>query len=398
MPVNADRPRWVRVLRGTYLVLVATLLLLVLVEVGWRIVHGAVLAWGKERPEFVGIAPDSVPYTLHPYFQVLSPPTKQHASGSFLAGWQVIPPEAIEEKGRFRILFLGGSTTGSRYPEFVREELEKSIGPVTVYNLGYAWQCSLHSLYKVWTYADGIQPDLVIDLEVVNDFYRGFTPPGYSLPVYRSDYSHFSGGLHMFWSPGRSRYGGRDAFFARPVGEYESYETHDESLSGLLRSIVRNSAVLHAMDVSLDGPVAPSGGTALAPDETCLRSLPDFERNMRNIAASCRAKGIPVLFLTMPSTTERDHWFLKPKGLFTNDGVRVLSDADFARGMERFNEVVLALRDEPAAHVLDVAGAIRDPALFHDEVHLTHEGQRAEAQLVAKYVLERELLREPRNR
>ena len=202
----------------------------------------------------------------------------------------------------------------------------------------------------------------------------------------------------MFWSPGRSRYDGRDTFFARPVGEFEMYETHDETLGGLLRSIVRNSAVLHAMNISLDRPLAPSGGTALAPEETCLRSLPDFERNMRNIAASCRAKGLPVLFLTMPYTTERDHWFLKPKGLFTNDGVRVLSDADFARGMDRFNEAVLALRDEPAAHVLPLAEAIREPALFNDEVHLTHEGQRLEAQLVAKYILEHGLLREPRNR
>lgn len=390
-PTSTGSPRspWARALRASYLILAGTVLLAILLEVGWRVFH---------RTDPAGISTENVPFTLHPYFQVLPAPTKSHQVGPFLAGWPVHPPEAAQAKGRFRILFLGGSTTGSKYPEFVREELEKSIGPTTIYNLGYDWHCSLHSLYKIWTYADDIQPDLIVDLEVVNDFYRGFTPPAFSLPVYRPDYSHYAGPLHMFWSPGRSRFDGRVAFFARPVGEFEKYEALDESLPGLLRSIVRNSAVLHAMDVRSEEPVARASADAPAPEETVLRSLPDFERNMTSLAASCRLKGFPVLALTMPYTTAGTHFFLRPKGLFTNDGVRVLPDADFARGMDRFNEVVLSLRDEPAVHVLPLADEIRQPAFFVDEVHLTLEGQRREAQLVARYILDNGLLREPRSR
>lgn len=182
------------------------------------------------------------------------------------------------------------------------------------------------------------------------------------------------------------------------MGEFERYEARDESLSGLLRSIVRNSAILHALNVEPTRPIAPAAVEAPSPEETVLRSLPDFERNMRNIAASCKAKGLPVLMLTMPYTTGGNHFFLRSKGLFTNDGVRILSDVGFSRGMDRFNEVVLALRDEPAVHVLPLADEIREPALFKDEVHLTLEGQRQEAQVVARYILENGLLREPRNR
>jgi hypothetical protein len=378
-----------RALRAGYLILAGTLVLGLLLEVGWRIVH---------RPDSAGVSVENVRYTLHPYFQSLPPPAKIHQRGPFLAGWLVHPPDAALAKGRFRILFLGGSTTASKYPELVREELEKSIGPTTIYNLGFPWHCSLHSLYKIWTYADDLQPDLIVDLEVLNDFYRGFTPPAHALPVYRPDYSHYSGALHMFWSPGRSRFDGRDAFYARPLGEFGKYEARDESLPGLFRSFVRGSALLHALDLRVDEPLPRAREDAADPEETALRSLHEFEINLGNIAASCRAKGFPLLLLTMPYTTGSSRLFLKPGGFFTNDGVRVLSDAGFARGMDRFNEAVLAMKQEPAVRVLPLAGEIRDPALFEDEVHLTFDGQRREAQLVARYILDQGLLREPRNR
>jgi hypothetical protein len=393
-----DRSPLGRALRGAYLIFSGTIVLALLLETGWRAVNTAITALGGKRAGLVQVSPENVPYTLHPYFQVLPAPTKDHQRGPFLAGWAVSPPEAVGARGRFRILFLGGSTTACQYPQYVREEIEKTLGPTTIYNLGYDWQCSLHSLYKIWTYADDIRPDLTIDLEVINDFFRGFTPPHASLPVYRPDYSHYAGALFPFWIPGRSRYDGRETFFARPVGKFEKYETQDESLSGLLRSIVRNSAVLHAMNVRFDRPTAPAPGSAPMPEETVLRALPDYERNMRNITSSCKMKGLPVLLLTMPYTTAGTHVFLQPNGFFTNDDVHALSNADFGRGMDRFNEVVLELRDEPAVHVLPLADEIRETQLFTDEVHLTLDGQRREAQIVARYIVDHNLLHEPRNR
>jgi hypothetical protein len=148
----------------------------------------------------------------------------------------------------------------------------------------------------------------------------------------------------------------------------------------------------------LDRPPARAESTAPRPEETVLRALPDFERNMRNLTASCKLKDLPLLLLTMPYTTASNRVFLQPNGFFTNDDVHGLSNEDFSRGMDRFNQAVLELRDEPAVHVLPLAERIRETALFRDEVHLTLDGQRLEAQIVAQYVVDHRLLREPRNR
>jgi hypothetical protein len=66
--------------------------------------------------------------------------------------------------------------------------------------------------------------------------------------------------------------------------------------------------------------------------------------------------------------------------------------------MERFNQATLALRDEPAVHAFALADRVRDKRLFEDEVHLTFDGLKLEAILVAEYIVEQKLLSEPRNR
>jgi hypothetical protein len=386
----------VRAFRDAYLILSGTLFLFLLLEVGWRAFHGAK---ALSHPAPVAESPaEDVTYTLHPYFQTLAPPSAGTLRGPYLAGWSVFPPEAVLAKGRFRILFLGGSTTATKYPELVGKELETSIGPVTVYNLGFDWHCSLHSLYKIWTYADDIRPDLTIALEGINDFFRGFTPPRLSLPVYRPDYSHYSGPLYAFWIPGRSRFDGRDVFYARPAKGSGPAGPQDPTLSGLLESIVQDSAFLHALNLRLDRPVVPAVEAAPLPSETLLRALPDYERNMRNLVMSCETKHLPLLLLTLPYTTGFPMGFLREKSFFTNDDVHTLSEEDFAKGMDRFNAATIALRDEPAVHVFTLGEEIRDKALFKDEVHLKPEGLRLEAQAVARYIVEHGLLREPGNR
>jgi hypothetical protein len=388
-------PRWVRALRDAYLILSGTLFLFFVLEVGCRAFHRTKTS---PQPTTAAESPaEDVTYTLHPYFQTQAPPSAQTLRGPYLAGWSVFPPDTVVAKNRFRILFLGGSTTATKYPELVGKELETSIGPVTVYNLGFDWHCSLHSLYKIWTYADDIRPYLTIALEGINDFFRGFTPPRLSLPVYRSDYSHYSGPLYAFWIPGHSRFDGRDVFFARPAKGVGPTGPQDPSLSGLLESIVEGSALLHALGVR-PRPVVPTIEAAPLPSETLLRALPDYERNMRNLVTSCETKHLPLLLLTMPYTTGFPMGFLRAKSFFTNDDEHTLSEEDFAKGMDRFNAATIALRDEPAVHVFTLGEEIRDKALFKDEVHLKPEGLEIEARAVARYIVEHGLLREPRNR
>jgi hypothetical protein len=275
------------------------------------------------------------------------------------------------------------------YPHFVREDLESELGPTTIYNLGFDWHCSLHSLYKFWTYYDEVQPDLLVVLENINDFYRGFTSPDTSLSQYRPDYSHSCGGLHPFWLQGRSRLDGREVFYARPGGRFDVYEWHDTSLAGLLGAVANESAVWRSL--GFETPVLTQTGLeCMRMDESVyLRALPAFRRNLQNLARSCELEGVPVLFLTMPFTLEAQRIFLPPGNFFTNDGVHHLAPEDFADGMRRFNDVVRSLANEPQAYVLDAAAEIDDPGLFNDEVHLTEAGQRVQAGLVARAIIEK---------
>jgi hypothetical protein len=392
--------RTARVLRALYLVTCNTLLLLLLLEIGWRALAGQdEQALGPRRRM---ASPERVGYSLHPYFQMVFPPDRKTDPGPDLAGWRVDPPGAAFDSERLQVLFLGGSTTATEYPGHVRRMLEPELGPATAYNLSWSWHCSLHSLYKLWTYVDAIEPDLVVVLHNVNDFYRGFTPPSYALPQYRPDYSHYSGALSAFWSLGRSRYDRRPVFYARPGERYgDSLDPPDRSVGGLFRGLAARSEVLRALSNRFGESRAErrkreraARRPARFEDELLLRSLPSFERNLRNLRESCVAKGLPVVFLTMPFTVEIDDpTFMFPGEFLTNDGVDHVGLEDFRRGLTRFNQAVLEVEtDDPLVQVFDLASAIGDAALFEDEVHLTPEGLVLEGELVSAFLLESGLL------
>lgn len=340
---------------------------------------------------------EDVPYNLHPYLQMTCAPAADVDRGPDFAGWKIDPPEAAYDKSRKRILFLGGSTTANAYPNIVRAELEKSeAGAVTVYNISVNWHCSLHSLYKLWTYADTIQPDLVIVLENIGDFVRGFTGGLSSLSEYRSDYSHYAGGLTPWWAPGKARFDERPVFYARRRENYAGYsEAGEDGLASFVRVIVDNSSFLRLLrrhPIHLGAKESVSLQEVDMPPEVYLRALPDFERNMRALKLSCKGKGLRVLFLTMPFTTGSQRQFRLPGQFLTNDREHYLSSRCFELGLSRFNEAVQALKDEPDSFVLDLVPAFPDNTFFEDEVHLLADGQRREAEIVARYILDHGLL------
>jgi hypothetical protein len=114
-PTTTARFSWGRALRGVYLVFSCTIVLALLLETGWRVAMASTAIFGGKRPGLVQVTPENVPYTLHPYFQVLPAPTKDHERGPFLAGWAVSPPEAVEAI-RTRILPLASLVTPRAWP------------------------------------------------------------------------------------------------------------------------------------------------------------------------------------------------------------------------------------------------------------------------------------------
>lgn len=394
------RPGW-RIALRLWQVCASTLLLLLVAEVACRVVRGRPIL--AQSPRAARTNDGGAPYTLHPYLQMANPAGPDVDPGPDFAGFRIDPPNAAFERGRLRILFLGGSTTNNHFPNFVRAELEPHVGPITVYNLAFDWYSALHSLYQLATYGERIQPDLVVVLHNVNDFCRGFTPPEFSLPQYREDYSHYSGAFGSMWTPSVAEFDGRPAFVAST--RYQALAGGSNTRGGMLDLLRRESALVEAIAPAKRGTRAERIAAAAAekpkgafeqvhmPDELVLRALPAFCRYMASLRRDCADLGAPVLFLTMPYTLEsKSRAFLRPNGLFTNDGVHHITDEDFARGMERFNAAVANLDDGRGSYVLDLTPHVVDPKLFGDEVHLNEAGQHIEAREIAEFIKSARLL------
>ncbi len=373
-----------RTAKLVYFTLVNAILLLLLLELGARLIH-------KPDP-LQNVSSTSVPYQLHPFFQSSCPPSTALSRDPRFHGWPTNPPmpEALEGPHR-RILFLGGSTTASRYPHLVRWLLDAQGLSTSAFICGYDWHCSLHSLYKLETYADTVRPDLVIVLEGINDFYRGFTSPALSLPEYREDYAHYAGALHPFWIAGTAREDQRPAFFAQPIGRYSDHAARDDSVGGWFRLLADQSLLLRNIR-ELAPRQEPQGLSVPMEESVVLRSLPAFERNMRSLARSARRRDIPMVFLTMPWTLQSTRTFLPPAGFFTNDGVHHLDDAGFQMGMSRFAQSVEQIGGEEGVEVISLHKEIEDPGLFTDEVHLNDAGLEQEARVVVRELLARGLV------
>ncbi len=318
--------------------------------------------------------------SFHLFFQNVLPPGPGIAPGPRFAGFVVEEPVGGRDAATFATLFLGGSTSANDFPSRVRARLDSADDPVALYNLAAPWHSSLHSLHKLWTYVDEARPDAVVLLHGVNDFYRGFTPPGLALPEYRDDYSHHPGPLRESVLMTESVYDGRPALRLRGPKR-----ARDDSIRGLALDVATSSALVHEVTERLArrdrrDVADPSQLSRVSTgDEMLTRSLPAFRRNLRNIAIGCRSKGAALVLVTMPFTTEcARREFLPPSAapsLFTNDGRSAVTDADFRRGMGLFNAVVREVSAEHDATLVDAATAITDPGLFSDEVHLTDAGR-----------------------
>lgn len=118
-----------------------------------------------------------------------------------------VPPsnyvyETEKDTNTIRILCLGGSTTRfvladsmDRYPTILQQVLDerKDGKKYEVLNAGMDWYTSKHSLINYAAYCRNFKADKVVILHAINDLYRSFSPPQFSIGTYESDYSHFYG-------------------------------------------------------------------------------------------------------------------------------------------------------------------------------------------------------------
>ena len=180
--------------------------------------------------------------------------------------------DKIEDKedGVIVILALGGSTTMNqnvdeefRYPTVLQKKLDSTYQnkKIKVINAGMFWYTSKHSLINYHTYYKRIKPDIVIVMHAINDIYRSFTPPDFTIDTFKSDYSHFYGASinganpPTFESPLFNLIGKYWFSIFRKsraknmiIEDFKSLDSFNYYMSTLVEDVVQDSAVCYIVE------------------------------------------------------------------------------------------------------------------------------------------------------
>lgn len=261
--------------------------------------------------------------------------------------------------GTLTLVFLGGSAVenygwneADTFPVLAGAELSRRLGrPVRVFNGGTSGAVSATSLARLQHQVLDLRPDLVVVMDGINDLIAGFHPG------FRPD------GRHLRPPPVAGQ---------RPRSYLLDWL---RTRLPLARRAPRRAAhELHRLDYS-------TFPARLA-----------FARNLRSMAAVAEAAGVPILFLTQP-TTYRDQPHAEDlRRYYLADSLVDLGQAppdvpSLAAGMRAFNATTAALAgtalgdgrlpDPRFVRVLDLAAQTAPGyELFLDECHLTKAGNR----------------------
>ena len=323
---------------------------------------------------------------FHPFLQGASPRNDPalHTNRYGFRGEEIVSPKP---PGEFRVFVLGGSTAFcerlpyEQNPARLLEQALRARYPgrdIRVWNAGYLWYTSEHSLLQYLTTVKDLEPDMIVMWHGINDLIRSFSPPVYAHGEYRADYGHFAG-------PAGAMVQER---FSRP----------------LLR--VR----LLALEWFL-----PRLGNLLAPLYSDLRearrppvavrefpSLAAYRRNLESFAELCRADCVALVVGTQPS--------LYRPGL---DGKELASiafpmelccgpDGDYAdmdsmiRGMGLFNDETRAFARRHGIPLADLEAEVpKNGDFLYDDCHFTERGGSRVAEVLARTVIGSGLLEKP---
>ena len=256
-----------------------------------------------------------------------------------------------------RIAFIGGSTTASAhtpsgmspgyltsFPYLVEQLLHRLRLPVEVLNCGVPGWTSVENLIHYELSIQDYAPDWVVIHQGANDVkarsYRDF----------RSDYAHY-----------------RRAFAFPDPGLIERFLVEHSDL--YVWFLMRAHAIPQDVFDLCDRPLPPPKEVRLNPV-----GLETFRRNTANLVRLAEASGARVLL-----TTESHNRRPKP-GEETRHGLRT--------GMDEENEATRSLAREMHLLLADTEVALdHHGSVFTDYVHVTLEGNRIKARVIAKALL-----------
>ncbi len=277
--------------------------------------------------------------------------------------WGVRGRELPERSAAYRILCLGGSSTGCTYlddaktwPQRLESDLQ-ATDPSRGYWVGNAsipgFKSAEHRRFVEQSARVG-EIDCLVVQAGINDFAVFLAGPRPSPPLWSR-----SGVLQLV------------RVLAR---QYETSDTLVEDTAGTV--YLRRRAARQGAEISSTVPDLEPG-------------LRDFAQNLRAIIATCNDRKLRVVFTTQPVLWQADLdadnaarlWFGKLKsGQF-------LSVGELRAGMDRYNRTLRSVCAESGAELIDLAQLDGDPSMFYDDCHFTETGASRVARLIADWFM-----------
>jgi len=320
---------------------------------------------------------------FHPYLQN-APFAWNRRLGTNAWGFRGAVLAREKPEGARRIFVLGGSTVFSgpiplaeTWPEVLAEKL-RARHPgraVEMQNAAAEWHTSQHSLIKLLTQILDLEPDLVLVYHGINDLGRSLVPDLFAVGTYRGDYGHFHGPVARLARPGELTWP-----FVRIRLGY--------CFSDLLYHRVR-----------VAGPAGDGVHglrTAFFPKAEPVRieawpSLEAFERNLRDLVALCRGRGIDVVLASQPHLYRDDLTEAERELLWTpishQQGGRRPDLASMIEGMARCNATSRRVAEETGVGFVDLAAGVPQTTEYlWDDVHYTSKACARIAELFDEHL------------
>lgn len=279
-----------------------------------------------------------------------------------------VPPsnyqfESPKDTNTIRVLCLGGSTTRfvhadsmDRYPSILQQYFNDLFTEkkYEVLNAGMDWYTSKHSLINYAAYCRNFDADIVVVMHAINDLYRSFSPPDFSVGNYEKDYSHFYG---------PSIYGARPQSFSQML--YKNFRK------------IWFSKQVQARDFSM----------------TEFISKNDFENYLSQLAELISQDGARPIFVSQGHLYQSE---MKPEAkkviwmsrTFCEKNNTFPTNKSLANAMDRYNQITKKIAKKYEIQFVDADQKLpKDLDHFIDDVHYTTKGSTVLAKLIGTSIL-----------
>lgn len=285
--------------------------------------------------------------------------------------------EVEKEKGKVRIICIGGSTTYSdgvkdykeSYPYILERELTESGVNAEVINAGTPGYYTIQNLQSYYLKLHDLQPDYVLIYQGINDLHGRLTwPPEY----YKED---LSGTIVRPDNAKRSPL--RFISILRIPLVFLDYWESESSLGGLVK--IADSNVSQLYNEQLKNGTYPKGLFINVPVDSILKvnSPLFYKKNTEYLIKLIQENGSqPILTTFIYSSDFPDH-------------APYLRASAYQNALSEHNQIMVELSKKYDLELIDLASELSiDKDMFTDGVHFSRKGNEVRSKLINQKLLE----------